>query len=232
MAQTEETGKAIASVAPGILGTKLGMTQVYDEAGVLHSVTVVKAGPCVVLQRKDLARDGYVSVQLGLVDERKLNKRVTKALQGHLKKANAAGIRTIREFRLRDEDASPGLTAGQQVMASDFAAGDLLDAIGTSKGKGFQGAMKRHNFSGGAASHGSMFHRAPGSIGASAFPSRVFAGTRMPGHMGAARVTVKNLPVVRVDAENHLIFLGGAVPGGKNGVVMLRPSKKGKRGGN
>ncbi len=216
---------------PGLLGTKLGMTQVYDDKGVLLAVTVVKAGPCVVVQRKGTEGDGYAALQLGLVEEGRTRKRTDKATAGHFNKtgAGAAPVRYVREVRLPSDDSRPDLAAGKQLTAADLAPGDLVDVISTSKGKGFQGVVRRHNFSGGAATHGSMFHRAPGSIGASAFPSRVFKGMRMGGHMGADRVTAKNLSVVRVELDSNLVFLKGAVPGGKNAVVMLRPSRAGKR---
>lgn len=215
---------------PGILGTKLGMTEIYDDAGTLLAVTVVKAGPCIVVQRKGGKTDGYASVQLGLVEEKRQGKGVNKPMTGHFKKVGAPPMRIVKEMRLPGDDARADLVAGAQLTASEIKPGDVLDVVATSKGKGFQGVVRRHKFRGGAATHGSMFHRAPGSIGASAFPSRVFKGTRMGGHMGARRVTVKNLPVVRVDGDAHLVYLRGAVPGPKNGVVVLRPSRAGKPG--
>jgi len=207
----------------GILGKKLGMTQIYEEDGTAVPVTVVKAGPCLVVQVKTAERDGYRAVQVGLVEER-APKRVTKARQGHFDKAGAAPTRALVEYPLAEGDEAE---AGATVKCSIFGVDDYVDVTATSKGKGFQGVIKRHGFGGGKATHGSMFHRAPGSIGASAFPSRVYPGTRLPGQTGAKRITVKNLKVVRVDEENDLLYLRGAVPGPKNGLLGLRRSKRG-----
>lgn len=207
----------------GILGKKIGMTQIYAEDGTAIPVTVVKAGPCLVVQRKTTEKDGYEAVQLGLVEDR-APRSVTQPQQGHFEKAGVAAMRRVAEFALADGvEAAPG----DQVKLSIFAEDDYVDVVGTSKGKGFQGVVKRYGFGGGRATHGSMFHRAPGSIGQSAFPSRVFPGVRLPGHMGDERVTVKNLKVVKIDEENHLLYLRGAVPGGKNGYLMIRHAKKG-----
>jgi large subunit ribosomal protein L3 len=206
----------------GILGKKLGMTQIYQEDGSVVPVTVIKAGPCRVVQRKTAARDGYDAVQVGLVEERPA--KVGKPLAGHLAKAGVAPTRRLCEFAVA---ADSELAAGDEIKASVFAVDDYVDVVGTSKGKGFQGVIKRHGFGGGRASHGSMFHRAPGSIGSSAFPSRVFPGLRLPGQMGAKRVTAKNLKVVKVDADQDLIYVRGAVPGANNGYVALRPAKRG-----
>jgi large subunit ribosomal protein L3 len=203
----------------GILGRKVEMSQVFDDQGRLVPVTLIQCGPCVVTQVKTPETDGYSAVQLGLV-ERRSRKRITKAIKGICEKAEVAPVKTFGEFRLAGGEAAP--ERGSQVLCDIFAPGDFVDVIAKSKGKGFQGVMKRHNFRGGAATHGSMFHRAPGSIGASEDPSRVFKNTKMGGHMGDARVTVKNLEVVRVDAENNLIALKGAVPGSRNGLVTLR----------
>jgi large subunit ribosomal protein L3 len=202
----------------GIIGRKLGMTQVFGADGVVSPVTVLKAGPCVVVQAKTATNDGYEAVQLGLVEERPA--KVTKALAGHYAKAQVPPTRVRREVRVAGGASAPA--AGEQVVCSIFAEGDTVDVIGTSKGKGFQGVIKRHNFRGGAATHGSMFHRAPGGIGASSFPSRVVKGKRFPGHMGADRVTTRNLKVVRVDAEQNLLLLLGAVPGAAGGYVVVR----------
>ena len=206
----------------GILGKKLGMTQVY-EAGRVVPVTVVQAGPCLVVQRKTAAADGYEAVQLGLVEERPA-KRVGKPAMGRFQKAGIPPVKRLAEFRFGDgEDPKPG----DEVKASIFAENDYVDVVGVSKGKGFQGVVKRHGFGGGRATHGSMFHRAPGSIGSSAFPSRVFPGMRAGGRMGGDRVTVKNLQVVKIDAERNLIYLRGAVPGAKDGYLAIRRAKRG-----
>jgi large subunit ribosomal protein L3 len=202
----------------GIIGRKVGMTQVFEADGTVVPATVVKAGPCVVVQAKHAQTDGYEAVQLGLVDE--FPARANKPLAGHFRKAGVPPTRVRLEVKV-----APGgdpLKAGDQVLANIFNAGDRVDVIGTSRGKGFQGVMKRHNFAGGAATHGSMFHRAPGSIGASSFPSRVVKGMRAAGRMGADRVTTRNLKVVSVDADNHLIVLRGAVPGAPGGVIVVR----------
>ena len=207
----------------GILGRKLGITQIFGEDGTMVPVTVVQAGPCVVVQRKTAGRDGYEAVQLGLVEERPAL-RASKALIGHCRRAGIPPVRRLMEFKLDDGEE---LKAGDQVKASVFAANQYVDVTGTSKGKGFQGVVKRHGFRGGRASHGSMFHRAPGSIGSSSYPSRVFPGMRAGGRMGGERVTVKNLLVVKVDAEQNLLYLRGAVPGGPNGYVAIRRAKRG-----
>src|SRR5450756_2018457 len=211
----------------GIIARKLGMTQVFGKDGTVFPATLVKAGPCVVLQAKGAQTDGYEAVQLGLVEEKPA--KVNKALGGHYKKAgNVPPTRMRREVKV-----APGgepLKAGDQVLVGGvFTDGDRIDVIGISRGKGFQGVMKRHNFAGGAATHGSMFHRAPGSIGASSFPSRVVKGMRAAGRMGADRVTTHNLRIVSVDAGNHLLVLRGAVPGAPNGVVIVRHALKPKK---
>jgi large subunit ribosomal protein L3 len=202
----------------GILGKKVGMTQIFDADGVVRPATVIKAGPCVVLQAKDAQRDGYEAVQIGLVEARPA--RVNKAIAGHYRKAGVPPTRVRREV-----EAVPGgepAKVGDQVLVSVFSNGDRVDVIGISRGKGFQGVMKRHNFRGGAATHGSMFHRAPGSIGASSFPSRVVKGMRAAGRMGGDRVTMRNLKVLQVDPENHLLVVHGAVPGAPEGYLMIR----------
>jgi len=202
----------------GIIGKKVGMTQVYAEDGRAIPATVIQAGPCVVVQRKSKGKDGYSSVQLGLVEARKL-KRVTKAMKGHFDKAGLPPCRVLREFRVED---GAEVKVGDRVLADLFSAGEKVRVTGVSKGKGFQGVVKRHHFRGGAATHGSMFHRAPGSIGASAFPSRVLKGMRAAGHMGTDRVTVRNIEVVRVDAGNNLLVVRGAVPGPGGGYLIIR----------
>ena len=201
----------------GLLGKKVGMTQLLQDDGTVVPVTVIQAGPCVVVQKKTKQTDGYDAVQLGLVEFIK-PKRVTQPMTGHFKKANVAPARFTREVAVKgDEGANPG----DKVMVTIFNQNELVDIIGTSKGRGFAGLIKRHHFRGGRASHGSMFHRAPGSIGASAFPSRVIKGMRMAGHMGNARVTVRNLRVARIDQENNLLFIRGAVPGPPGGYVVV-----------
>lgn len=206
----------------GILGIKLGMTQIYTDDGTAIPCTVVQAGPCVVVQRRSATTDGYEAVQLGLVEFIK-PQRVSKAMTGHFKKAEAAPMRCVREVRL---DASGAETkVGDRVLAEHFKLGEVVDVCGISKGKGFQGGVKRWHYRGGDKSHGSMFHRAPGSIGGSSFPSRVWPGQHMPGHMGHERVTVKNLEVVKVDAEENLLLVRGAVPGPNGGYVMIRRSR-------
>ncbi|MGH9348796.1 MAG: 50S ribosomal protein L3 [Vicinamibacterales bacterium] len=202
----------------GLIGKKVGMTQLFGADGRVSPATVVKAGPCVVVQTKTVETDGYAAVQLGLVEERptKENKPTT----GHFKKAGVPATRVRREVTLKA--GGDPVKPGDQVNVSVFAEGERVDVIGTSRGKGFQGVVKRHHFKGGRASHGSMFHRAPGSIGASSYPSRVVRGMRMGGHMGHDRVTVRNLKVLKVDTEHDLLLLEGAVPGGPNGYVTIR----------
>lgn len=201
----------------GIIGKKIGMTQIFDEAGKFIPVTVVEAGPCVVVQKKTVENDGYNAVQLGFGDIRA--KRVNKPLQGHFKKADVALKRTLKEFRLDDIDA---LNVGDIVKADTFAEGDIVDVSGTSKGKGFAGTIKRHNFARLKESHGTgPVHRHAGSMGACSSPSRIFKGKGMPGQMGNEKVTIQNLEVVKVDAENNLIAIKGAIPGPKNGTVTV-----------
>jgi large subunit ribosomal protein L3 len=202
----------------GIIGKKVGMTQVYAEDGRAIPVTVILAGPCVVVQRKSKAKDGYSSVQLGLVEDRKV-KRVSKAMKGHFDKAGLPPCRVLREFTVEDGAEHK---VGDKVSVELFAPGDVVDIVGVSKGKGFQGVVKRHHFRGGAATHGSMFHRAPGGIGASAFPSRVLKGLRAAGHMGAERITARNLTVVRVDAGKNTLVVKGSVPGAGGGYLVIR----------
>jgi large subunit ribosomal protein L3 len=204
-----------------ILGKKLGMTQIFAKSGDVIPATVLKAGPCIVIQRKTTAKEGYESAQLGLV-ELPPPKRVSKPLEGHFKKAAANPVRFLREVRL----ASGGEVAvGDKVLVNVFAENDFVDVTGVSKGRGFAGVHKRHHFGGGGAAHGSMFHRAPGSIGASAFPSRVLKGMRAAGHMGAGRVTVRNLRVVQVLADDNTLVVEGAVPGPTGAYVVIRKAK-------
>jgi large subunit ribosomal protein L3 len=202
----------------GIIGRKLGMTQVFDPDGTIHPATVIKAGPCVVVQAKSAQTDGYESVQLGLVEEKPA--KVGKPMAGHYKKAGVPPTRVRREMKLKPGGENPKV--GDQVLASIFASGERVDVIGTSRGKGFQGVVRRHHFAGGAATHGSMFHRAPGSIGASSFPSRVVKGMRAAGRMGGKRITIHNLKVLRVDPENHLLIVEGGIPGAPESYVIIR----------
>lgn len=205
-----------------ILGKKLGMTQIFAENGDAVPVTVLKAGPCVVIQRKTAGKDGYEAVQLGLV-EPPGPKHLTKALEGHFKKGGANPVRFLREVRLKS--GSGEVKVGDKVLVDSFAVNELVDVIGVSKGRGFAGVQKRHHFGGGGGSHGSMFHRAPGSIGASAYPSRVLKGMRAAGHMGVDRVTVRNLRVVQVLLEDNTLLVKGAVPGPDGGYVIVRKAK-------
>ena len=203
----------------GIIGRKVGMTQLFQQDGTVTPGTVIKAGPCVVVQAKTAQTDGYEAVQLGLVEDRPA--RVGKPLAGHFKKAGVPPTRVRREVKVAKGAEAP--KAGDQVLVNTvFTNGDRVDVIGVSRGKGFQGVVRRHNFAGGAATHGSMFHRAPGSIGASSFPSRVVKGMRAAGRMGGDRVTTRNLKVVAVDAENNLLIVHGAVPGAPGNYVVVR----------
>jgi large subunit ribosomal protein L3 len=208
----------------GLIGRKIGMTQLFLDDGTAVPVTLVAAGPCVVVQKKESETDGYRAVQLGLVEPIS-PRRVTRPRRGHFEKADLPPCRVLREFPLAGEEND--LKVGDTIRADIFHADELVDVTGTSRGRGFAGVIKRHGFRGGRATHGSMFHRAPGSIGQSAFPSRVLKGMRGAGHMGSARSTVKNLRVVRVDVEQNLLFLRGAVPGAPNGYVTIRRSRKG-----
>ena len=209
----------------GIIGRKVGMTQLFAEDGTVTPVTVIKAGPCVVVQTKSAAgRDGYNAVQLGLVEDKPIRaKNVSKPLQGHFEKTGGGlpPTRVLREFRLTTE---PEAAVGDQVKVDLFADGDKIEVVGKSKGRGFAGTIKRHNFSRGPESHGSMNVRAPGSIGQSAYPSRVIKGTRSSGHMGDARITVKGLTVAKVDIDNNLLMVRGAVPGANGSLVIVKKS--------
>jgi len=210
-------------MTPGILGRKIGMTQVFRPDGQVVPVTLLKAGPCVVVQRKTPMTDGYDAVQLGLMEFVKAQ-RINKPLTGHLKKSNASGVKFLRELKLRpgDDDLKPG----DQVLVNQFQPAEKVDVIGESKGRGFAGFVKRHHFRGGDKSHGSMFHRAPGSIGASSYPSRVWPGQRMAGHMGTQRVTVRNLEIIDVNEEDNVLVVKGAVPGPNGGYVVVRRAKR------
>jgi len=203
----------------GIIGRKIGMTQIFDPDGTVHPATVIKAGPCVVVQAKTAQTDGYEAVQLGFVEETPA--KANKPTKGHFKKANVPATRVQREVGLA-KGATETPKIGDQVLASIFALGERVDIVGTGRGKGFQGVVKRHHFAGGAATHGSMFHRAPGSIGASSFPSRVVKGMRAAGRMGGGRVTIHNLKVLRVDPDNHLLIVEGGVPGAPTDYLIVR----------
>ena len=207
-----------------ILATKVGMTQIFNEDGVLTPVTVLQAGPCVVTQVKTAENDGYEAVQVGFVDKRE--KLVTKPVKGHFDKAGVSYKRYVREFRF--ENASE-YSVKDEIKADIFAAGDKIDATAVSKGKGFQGAIKRHGQHRGPMAHGSKFHRHQGSNGSATTPGRVFKGKGMPGHMGNVKVTIQNLEIVRVDAENSLILVKGAVPGPKKSLVTIKETVKARK---
>lgn len=213
----------------GIIGKKVGMTQLFAADGTVTPVTVIKAGPCVVVQKKSAAgRDGYDAVQLGLVEERPVKlKNVTKPMQGHFEKTGGGTppTRVLKELRLDGENGSE-VNVGDKVLVDQFAEGDAIELVGKSKGRGFQGTIKRHHFNRGPESHGSMNVRRPGSIGQSAYPSRVIKGTRSSGHMGDARVTIKGLTVARVDVENNLLMVRGSVPGANGSVVVVKKAAK------
>ncbi len=214
------TGNRELIMVDGLIGIKVGMTQVFDENGTVVPVTVIKAGPCVVVQKKMKDSDGYEAVQLGLVEFVRPS-RVNKPRTGHFKKAGVPPCRILREFR--EAAGETPLKVGDQVLVKQvFQPKDKVDVLGTSKGKGFAGLIKRHHFGGGAATHGSMFHRAPGSIGASAYPSRVLPGMRAAGHMGSEHVTVQNLSVVRVQEQENLLLVRGAVPGANGKYVVIK----------
>ncbi|MEW6614708.1 MAG: 50S ribosomal protein L3 [Thermodesulfobacteriota bacterium] len=205
----------------GIIGRKLGMTQVYSQEGDVLPVTVIEAGPCAVVQKKTLENDGYDALQLGF--SQKKNNKINKPLGGHLKKHKVSPYAYLKEFKIEKID---DYQEGEKITVDVFNAGDFVDVTGISKGKGFTGVVKRWGFRGGPGAHGSMFHRAPGSIGASAYPSRVFKGRKMPGRLGGDTVTVQNIQVVEVMPEENLILVKGAVPGSRNGIVIIRSSIK------
>ena len=206
----------------GIIGKKLGMTQLFADDGSVTPVTVIKAGPCIVVQKKTVNTDGYDAVQLGLVEE-KAPRRINKPTEGHFKRAGVPPTRVLREVRVQASEE--GTNVGDKVLVDIFNQNDLVEIIGRSKGRGFAGFIKRHGFGGGRATHGSMFHRAPGGIGASAYPSRVIKGTRMAGHMGNERKTIKNLRVVAVDTDNNLLMIHGAVPGPNGAYVLIKKAQ-------
>jgi large subunit ribosomal protein L3 len=202
----------------GLIGKKIGMTQSFDEEGKVVPATVIKAGPCTVIQKKTKEKNGYSALQLGLVEERAA-KKATKPLLGHLKKSKNPPTRFIREFRFHENDE---VKEGDQFFVDIFQQGEKVHVVGISKGKGFAGVVKRWGFRGGKSSHGSMFHRAPGSIGASAFPSRVTKGKKLPGHMGQKKVTVRNLTVIRAEKDDNLLVVKGAVPGAEGGYLLIK----------
>ena len=213
----------------GILGKKIGMTQVFDDKGDVHPITVLQAGPCVITQLKTLARDGYEAAQIGLVEFVKSSK-VNKPMAGHFAKSNVPPVRLVREVTFEpsapagEGEAETAIKAGDKVLVDIFSQTKYVDVIGTSKGRGFAGVVRRHGFGGGPKSHGHMF-QVQGSIGASSFPSRVFPGQRMPGHFGVDRITVRNLRIRGIDLEENLLMVEGAVPGPKDGYVLISKSK-------
>jgi large subunit ribosomal protein L3 len=202
----------------GLIGKKIGMTQQFDEDGNAIPVTIIQVGPCTVIQKKTEEKDGYEAVQLGFV-EKKPKRKLNKAQEGHFEKAGLPPTKVLREFLCKAKD---DMKEGDQFSVDIFKVGEKVDVVGTSKGKGFAGVIKRWGFHGGKGSHGSMFHRSPGSIGASADPSRVFKGTKLPGQMGDARVTVKNLSIIETDREHNLLVVKGAVPGAKGGYLLIK----------
>ena len=205
----------------GIIGKKVGMTQIFDEKGNVIPVTVIEAGPCVVAQVKTVETDGYSAVQLGFGDVKE--KKMNKPEKGHFAKANAANKKHLREFKLDD---AQNLKVGDEIKADVFVAGDKIDVQGITKGKGFQGVIKRHGQSRGPMGHGSMYHRRPGSMGSTSTPGRVFKGKKLPGHMGVATVTIQNLDVVRVDMDKNVILVKGSVPGNKGAILKIKSAAK------
>jgi large subunit ribosomal protein L3 len=205
----------------GLIGKKLGMTQIFSDDGRRIPVTVIQAGPCVVIQKKTGEKDGYTAIQVGF--EQADAARVNRPELGHAKAAGKGAFKVLRELRLENADQ---FSVGDVVVVDQFTEGEYVDVTATSKGKGFQGVIKRWGFKGGRASHGSRFHRAPGSIGASAYPSRVFKNKKMPGQLGNEQVTIQRLQVVRVDSRQNLLLIKGAVPGAKNGIVLIKDSVK------
>lgn len=205
----------------GIIGKKIGMTQTFDDKGTVSPVTIITAGPCIVIQRKSMEKDGYVAVQIGFQEEKEV-KKANKPTQGHFNKAGVPPVKFIREFPIKERSE---VKEGDQFFVDMFSVGDKVDVIGTSKGKGFAGVIKRWGFKGGKSTHGSMFHRKPGSIGASAYPSRVMKGKKLPGQMGNKRVSIKNLTVIEADKEKNLLVVAGAVPGAAGGYLLIKKSK-------
>ena len=204
----------------GLIGKKIGMTQIFDENGNAIPVTIIKVGPCLVVQKKNEEKDGYKAVQLGFVEEKPV-KRINKPLEGHFKKANVQPTRKLKEFYY---DKDENIEVGKEISLDIFEGCDKVNVTGISKGKGFAGVVKRWGFKGGKGSHGSMFHRAPGSIGASTFPARVIKGKKLPGRKGGEKVTVRNLKIVKMDRENHLLIVKGAIPGANGSYVYIKRS--------
>lgn len=221
MSRSSYKVKEMSETVQTLIGKKVGQTTFFEESGKATHVTVLEVGPCVVIQKKTQEKEGYNALQLGFAEKKE--KHITKALQGHFKKSGATSKKVLKEVRVSDATL---FQVGQTLTVENLKNVVHVDVTGISKGKGFQGAVRRHNFKGGRNSHGSMFHRAPGGIGASSDPSRVYPGSRMPGHMGTQQNTVLNLSVVKVDADNHLLFVRGAVPGANGGIVAVRPSVK------
>ena len=207
----------------GLIGKKLGMTQIFDEQGKVIPVTVIEAGPCVVAQVKTVETDGYNAIQLGFGDVKE--SKINKPEKGHFAKSKLSPKKHLREFRL---DSVENINVGDELKADTFTAGDQLDIQGTSKGKGFQGVIKRHGQSRGPMGHGSMYHRRPGSMGPTSTPGRVFKGKKLPGHMGSQTITIQNLEVVRVDLDKNVILVKGSVPGAKGAILKLKTSVKSK----
>ena len=205
----------------GILGKKLGMTQIYDEKGVLHPVTVIAAGPCTILQKKTEEKEKYTAYQLGFDDAKEKN--TANSMKGHFKKAKSSPKRFVREFRATKDES---LNVGDAVTVTRFAPGQMVDVIGISKGKGFQGVVRRHRFAGGGAAHGSKSHRRPGAIGMRAWPGRIWKNARMPGHMGDVKITTQNLPVIQVRENENILILRGSVPGSNGSYLVVRPAIK------
>lgn len=204
----------------GILGKKIGMTQIFTDKGLAIPVTVIEAGPCIVIQKKTPEKDGYSAIQIGFGEKRE--RLFTKPLAGHFTKAGIRPLRFLREMLVEDPEV---FQVGQEIKADIFAQGEKVDVVGTSKGKGFAGAIKRHGFHRGPMAHGSKYHRSPGSLGAKG-PARVYKGRKLPGHMGTDRVTVQNLEVIKVDADRNLIAVRGAIPGPKGGLILVKPATK------
>jgi len=211
-------------MAPGILGKKIGMTQTFGPDGQVEPVTALKVGPCVIVQRKTAAADGYEAVQMGLVEFVKPH-RIPRPQKGHFEKAGVEPVKFLREFRLKKTAGGSSLKPGDRVLASEFKVGEKVHVTGRSKGRGFQGVIKRHGQRLGPDTHGSMSHRAPGSIGQSSFPSRVIKGVKLPGQMGNERVTVRGLQIVEVDEDENVIFVRGAAPGPRGGYVVVRRAR-------
>jgi len=228
---TVHMSQEVVEMINGIIGKKVGMTQIFAPDGTVTPVTVIKAGPCVVVQKKSAAGpDGYNAIQVGLVEERPIKlKNVNKPMKGHFEKTGGGvpPTRVLKEFRLESSDEATSV--GDKILVDQFTDGDMIEVVGRSKGRGFAGTIKRHKFNRGPESHGSMNVRAPGSIGASAYPSRVIKGTRSSGHMGDERVTVRGLTVARVDVENNLLMIRGAVPGANGSVVIVKKAARQKK---